>query len=64
MANPIKTVLKYPVSKLDDTSEWFSEFSVYLNHLKHVLKTGCWALAPEFLAQEVEKGREMQPTSQ
>lgn len=60
VVNPIKTMLKHPLSKLDDTSDWFSEFSVYPNNLKHLLKTGCWAPAPDFLAQKV---REMQPSS-
>lgn len=39
MAKPIKTMLKNPISKLEDILEWFSKFSMYQNHLKYSLKS-------------------------
>lgn len=30
-------MLQYHISKLSDTSEWFSKFSMYQNHQKYLL---------------------------
>lgn len=38
MANPIKTMLKNAISKLEDILKWVSKFSMYQNRLKYSLK--------------------------
>lgn len=60
MAKPIKTVLKNPISKLDDTSKWFSNFNIYQNHLKYLLKNRLLVPTPR-ISDSLGLGREEKP---